>query len=107
MDWTRRFSQLTDQAASILGKPLAFLSTLVCTAIWLVLGPLTGWSDTWQLVANTTTNVVTFLMVFVIQNSENRDSSAIQAKLDEVLRAVAPRVDESTRVRGIGEGSSH
>ena len=90
MHWEKRFSQIADEAALFLGKPLVFVSVFALTIAWVATGPLVGWSDTWQVVGNTTTNIVTFLMVFVIQDSQNRDSAALQTKLDEILRAVAP-----------------
>jgi low affinity Fe/Cu permease len=91
--WEKTFSNFADKAAFITGKPLVFLAALTMTVAWGASGPLFGWSDAWQLIANTVTNLATFLMVFVIQNSQNRDSAAIQAKLDEVLRTVAPNTD--------------
>jgi low affinity Fe/Cu permease len=90
MDLQRTFSTIADYAAFVLGKPVVFLIACLSTLLWVFSGPVFGWSDTWQLVANTVTNLVTFLMVFVLQNSQNRDSAALQTKLDEVLRAVAP-----------------
>lgn len=81
----RRFSVIVSAA---MGTPLAFaLATLVILA-WAVTGPLFGFSDTWQLAVNTLTTVVTFLMVFLIQNTQNRDSKAIHLKLDELIRSV-------------------
>ncbi|MEO7327904.1 MAG: low affinity iron permease family protein [Minicystis sp.] len=75
--------------AYAMGHPMAFLlSTLVCI-LWAVTGPMFHYSDTWQLVINTGTTVLTFLAVFLIPNSQNRDGTAIQAKLDEILRSVA------------------
>ena len=70
------------------GQPIAFITAVSVIFIWGVTGPLFGWSDTWQLVINTGTTIVTFLMVFLIQNAQNRDASAIQAKLDELIRAL-------------------
>jgi hypothetical protein len=70
------------------GEPIAFIVAVALILPWIVTGPLFGWSDTWQLVVNTATTIVTFLMVFLIQNSQNRDAAAIQAKLDELIRAV-------------------
>lgn len=67
---------------------MAFLSAVALIAIWAVTGPIFGFSDTWQLVINTTTTIITFLMVFLIQNTQNRDAVAIQIKLDELIRAV-------------------
>src|SRR4026208_951438 len=72
-----------------MGQPATFLGASVACVAWAVTGPLFGYSDTWQLVINTATTVLTFLAVFLIQNSQNRDGAAIQAKLDELLRAVA------------------
>ena len=70
-----------------MGHPLAFGAALLVIIAWAVTGPLFGYSDTWQLVINTGTTIVTFLMVFLIQNTQNRDSSAIQVKLDELIRS--------------------
>jgi low affinity Fe/Cu permease len=82
------FANLASRSSYLMGHPLAFiLATLACV-IWAVTGPVFNYSDTWQLVINTATTVLTFLAVFLIQNSQNRDGAAIQAKLDEVLIAV-------------------
>jgi low affinity Fe/Cu permease len=78
-----RFAQWTAHAT---GRPAAFLSALAVVVLWGIVGPLFGFSDTWQLVINTGTTIVTFLMVFLIQNTQNRDSEAIQIKLDELIR---------------------
>ena len=83
----KSFSSLADAVAQKSGKPEAFFVVFLLTIAWLITGPIYGWSDPWQLVANTVTNVVTFIMVFVIQNSQNRDSAALQAKLDELTRS--------------------
>jgi low affinity Fe/Cu permease len=80
-----RFSSLISFAA---GQPLAFVLAFGTIVVWAITGPLFAFSDTWQLVINTGTTIVTFLMVFLIQNSTNRDAAAMQAKLDELLRAV-------------------
>jgi len=84
----RIFTWFAGRAASTAGQPLAFVLASALILAWGVTGPLFHYSDTWQLVINTTTTIVTFLMVFLIQNSQNRDGAAIQAKLDELLRAV-------------------
>ena len=84
-DAYRRFAH---RAADAVGHPMAFLFAALVIVAWLFTGPLFGFSDTWQLVINTGTTIVTFLMVFLIQNSTNRDAAAMQAKLDELLRAV-------------------
>ena len=70
------------------GEPSAFIIALGIVIVWGVTGPIFHWSDTWQLVINTGTTIVTFLMVFLIQNAQNRDAAAIQAKLDEIIRAI-------------------
>jgi low affinity Fe/Cu permease len=82
------FTRVAGKAASWMGHPLAFIVSVLFTAIWAASGPLLQYSDTWQLIINTATTVLTFLAVFSIQNSQNRDGAAIQAKLDELLRAV-------------------
>jgi len=82
-----RFSHLARRMAVLAGRPLVFLAALAAIVLWALSGPLFGFSDTWQLVVNTTTTIVTFLMVFLIQNTQNRDTEAIQLKLDELIRA--------------------
>ena len=84
----RIFTRLSHRVAGWTGQPLAFILASATILIWLTTGPLFGYSDTWQLVINTGTTIITFLMVFLIQNAQNRDGSAIQAKLDELIRAV-------------------
>jgi low affinity Fe/Cu permease len=84
----RIFTWFAGRIASFTGQPIAFVAAFAIIVIWGVTGPLFHYSDTWQLVINTATTIVTFLMVFLIQNSQNRDAAAIQAKLDELLRAV-------------------
>jgi low affinity Fe/Cu permease len=78
-----RFAQATARSA---GRPPAFALAAATILVWGISGPLFGFSDTWQLVINTGTTIVTFLMVFLIQNTQNRDSEAIQVKLDELIR---------------------
>jgi low affinity Fe/Cu permease len=73
------------------GRPLTFGVATLTIAAWAISGPLFGFSDTWQLIINTSTTIITFLMVFVIQNTQNRDGAAIQAKLDELIRVSAAR----------------
>jgi low affinity Fe/Cu permease len=82
------FAKMAQSAAKAAGSSPAFLAICLVTLVWLVSGPLFHWSDTWQLVINTVTNIVSMLMVFLIQNTQNRDSSALQLKVDELLRAV-------------------
>jgi low affinity Fe/Cu permease len=82
------FSRFAKWTAHATGHPAAFVLAAATTVVWLVSGPLFGFSDTWQLVINTGTTIVTFLMVFLIQNTQNRDSAAVHLKLDELVRAV-------------------
>jgi low affinity Fe/Cu permease len=82
------FARFATRVAMCAGQPITFVLALGAIALWLASGPVFHWSDTWQLVVNTATTIVTFLMVFVIQNSQNRDAAAMQAKLDELIRAV-------------------
>jgi low affinity Fe/Cu permease len=84
----RWFAHAASRVSEVLGSAWAFLAALVVIVSWALTGPIFGFSDTWQLVINTGTTIVTFLMVFVIQNTQNRDSKATQLKLDELLRAV-------------------
>jgi len=82
------FTKIASRSARALGEPLAFIISTLLIVLWAVSGPLLNYSDTWQLIVNTATTVLTFLAVFLIQNSQNRDGAAIQAKLDEILRAL-------------------
>ncbi len=80
-----RFAKWTARAA---GKPISFALAIVVILVWAATGPIFGFSDTWQLVINTGTTIVTFLMVFLLQNTQYRDSEAIQIKLDELIRVI-------------------
>ena len=80
------FGSAATAFAHAAGKPVAFMLAALSIVVWLGSGPLFGFSDTWQLVVNTGTTIITFLMVFLIQNSQNRDGSALQVKLDELIR---------------------
>ncbi len=84
----RLFTRIANGIAIAMGQPLAFVLALSVVLSWALTGPVFGFSDTWQLVINTGTTIVTFLMVFLIQNSQNRDAAAMQAKLDELIRAM-------------------
>ncbi len=82
----RMFSKIATEVSSASGRPSTFMLCVLLILVWAVTGPIFGFSDTWQLIINTGTTIVTFLMVFLIQNTQNRDGVAIQAKLDELIR---------------------
>ncbi len=82
------FSRFANWTARATGHPMAFALAAGVVLAWLVTGPIFGFSDTWQLVINTGTTIVTFLMVFLIQNTQNRDGAALQLKLDEIIRSI-------------------
>ena len=84
---TSGYSKFAKAAAHFCGRPWVFSIAVLIILIWIVTGPLFHFSDTWQLVINTGTTIITFLMVFLIQNTQNRDTLAIQVKLDELIRA--------------------
>jgi low affinity Fe/Cu permease len=81
--WFTRFAKKT---AQVTGRPGAFALAALTIVVWLVTGPIFGYSDTWQLIINTGTTIITFLMVFLIQNTQNRDTAALHIKLDELIR---------------------
>lgn len=83
---SKLFTQFANAISRWVGRPYTFIGCLAFVMIWAVSGPLFGFSDTWQLVINTSTTIITFLMVFLIQNTQNRDNAALQAKLDELIR---------------------
>ncbi|THU37125.1 low affinity iron permease family protein [Niastella caeni] len=79
------FQKMSNKITKVTGSPKAFITALVVVIIWAVTGPVFGYSDTWQLVINTGTTIITFLMVFIIQQSQNKDTTAIQLKLNELI----------------------
>ena len=83
----RGFGMFASRVAHVTGQPITFVLCCLVIVVWAATGPVFHYSDTWQLIINTGTTIVTFLMVFLIQNTQNRDSAAIQAKLDELIRA--------------------
>ena len=83
--WFTRFAKWTAHTA---GRPVAFMLAVIVIVVWAITGPVFHFSDTWQLVINTGTTIVTFLMVFLIQSTQNRDAEATQVKLDEIIRAI-------------------
>jgi low affinity Fe/Cu permease len=99
----RFFERISAGVAMACGQPMAFILAFAIILVWAVTGPIFGWSDTWQLVINTGTTIVTFLMVFLIQNAQNRDASAIQAKLDELIRAGGKARNEFIGIEHLSE----
>ena len=97
------FERLANRVSTAAGRPRAFLLALTIVVVWGLSGPIFRWSDTWQLVINTGTTIVTFLMVFLIQNAQNRDGAAIQAKLDELIRAVSHARNEFIGIEHLTE----
>jgi low affinity Fe/Cu permease len=88
------FSRFAKWTARATGRPITFAVAAAVIVVWAVTGPLFGFSDTWQLVINTGTTIITFLMVFLIQSTQNRDSEAMQVKLDEIIRAIGNAKNE-------------
>jgi low affinity Fe/Cu permease len=88
MRTTSRFGRLARLTAHAMGQPAAFGTALAIIILWAISGPIFGFSDTWQLIINTGTTIITFLMVFIIQNTQNRDAEAMHIKLDELIRAM-------------------
>ncbi len=97
------FYKLARKTSEAVGSPLASILAVSVIIIWAITGPIFKFSDTWQLVINTGTTIVTFLMVFLIQNSQNRDAKAVQIKLDELIRAVSSARDEIIDVEDSSE----
>jgi low affinity Fe/Cu permease len=87
MQQSTGFTRLAKAAARFTGRPLCFMLAVLLVLVWIITGPLFSFSNTWQLVINTGTTIITFLMVFLIQNTQNRDTEAMQIKLDELIRA--------------------
>jgi len=98
-----RFDRISSAVAKRMGHPTAFVIAVAAVLIWALSGPIFGFSDTWQLVVNTGTTVMTFLMVFLIQNSLNRDSMAIHVKLDELIRVSKDAADKLIGVEQLTE----
>lgn len=99
----RVFVAFSHKVANWAGQPLAFILAVLVIFCWILTGPIFHYSDTWQLIINTGTTIVTFLMVFLIQNAQNRDGSAIQAKLDELIRAVSAARNEFIGIEHLTE----
>lgn len=86
--WNSKFNRFSRWSSHITGRPLAFNIAMLIIAVWIISGPVFQFSDTWQLMINTATTIVTFLMVFLIQHTQNRDTEAMQVKLDELIRSM-------------------
>ena len=86
--WNNRFSRFSRWSSHITGRPIAFNVAILIILVWVISGPIFGFTDTWQLIINTATTIVTFLMVFLIQNTQNKDTEAMQVKLDELIRSI-------------------
>lgn len=99
----RFFTRVATAISSASGQPMAFILATTVILVWGITGPVFHFSDTWQLVVNTGTTIVTFLMVFLIQNAQNRDAAAMQAKLDELLRSVGKARDQFIGVEHLTE----
>ena len=97
------FSQAASATAHFTGQPLAFLTAVALVVLWAVTGPLFDYSDTWQLVINTSTTIVTFLMVFLIQHTQNRDTLALQVKLSELIMSVREAENRVATVEDLSE----
>jgi low affinity Fe/Cu permease len=97
-DW---FGHFAKSAAQAVGSPWAFIAAVGVTVLWVVSGPAMRFSDNWQLIANTGTNLVTFFVVFLIQNSQNRDSKALHLKLDEIIRSLNEAHNELIDVENV------
>jgi len=116
MKWSMTFSRFSSAVARASGKPVTFALCVLIIVAWAISGPIFHYSDTWQLIINTGTTIVTFLQVILIQNTQSRDGAAIQAKLDELIRAGAAHnrfigIEELTEehlklLRGLSDGKA-
>lgn len=100
---TSFFTRFSSVVARLSGRPITFILAVLVVIVWAVTGPIFNYSDTWQLVINTGTTIVTFLMVFLIQNTQNRDSVAVQLKLDELIHATVKARNELMEIEDMDE----
>jgi len=101
------FRKFATRASEVTGSPWAFLAAVFFILIWAALGPYYHFSDTWQMVVNTATTIVTFLMIFLLQNTQNRDAMATQLKLDELIRAVEAARTELVNLEALPDEKLH
>jgi low affinity Fe/Cu permease len=104
MATTNWFAAMAQRCSKITGSSPAFIAVCALTLLWLASGPVFRWSDTWQLVINTLTNIVSMLMIFLIQNTQNRESAALQLKVDELLRSVRGAQNAFINLEDLTEG---
>lgn len=97
------FTRFAKRTAQLAGRPVTFIGAVAVLIMWAASGPMFGYSDTWQLIINTGTTIVTFLMVFLIQNTQNRDSEAMQIKIDELIRSVSHAKNEMMGLEDLDE----
>jgi low affinity Fe/Cu permease len=98
-----RFRHFSHETSQKVGSPMAFALAIFSIVIWLFSGPVFNYSDTWQLIINTSTTIITFLMVFLIQNAQNRDSKAVHLKLDELIRSIGAARNELLNLEELGD----